>query len=159
MRLGSGAIVLVDLDSDATIPLHRRIYDDLRRQILDGRLKRGARLPSTRSLAVDLRVSRSTVVQAFEQLRAEGYIDSVTRGATRVSSHLPDGLVRADTPPRPSPRPAIAHADPAGRGASIARAWPQFGVLSEQPPRPFRTSVPALDVFPIDLWGRLMAKR
>ena len=47
MRLGSGAIVLVDLDSDATVPLHRRIYDDLRRQILDGRLKRGARLPST----------------------------------------------------------------------------------------------------------------
>jgi GntR family transcriptional regulator / MocR family aminotransferase len=158
MRLGSGAIVLVDLDSDATIPLHRRIYDDLRRQILEGRLKRGARLPSTRSLAVDLRVSRSTVVQAFEQLRAEGYIDSVTRGATRVSAHLPDGLVRADTPPRPSRSP-VAHADPAGRGASIARAWPQFGVLSEQPPRPFRTSVPALDVFPIDLWGRLMAKR
>jgi GntR family transcriptional regulator/MocR family aminotransferase len=158
MRLGSGAIVLVDLDSDASVPLHRRIYDDLRRQILDGRLRRGARLPSTRSLATDLRVSRSTVVQAFEQLRAEGYIESIARGATRVSASLPDRLVRADSPPRPA-RPATAHAAPATRGASVARAWPQFGVLSEQPPRPFRTSVPALDVFPIDLWGRLMAKR
>jgi len=158
MRLGSGALVLIDLDSDAGIPLHRRIYDDLRRQILDGRLTRGARLPSTRSLAVDLRVSRSTIVQAFEQLRAEGYIESIARGATRVSAHLPDGLVRADTPPRPA-RPIAAHAGPSTRGASIARAWPQFGVVAEQPPRPFRTSVPALDVFPIDLWGRLMARR
>src|SRR5262245_64839417 len=112
MRLGSGAIVLVDLDSDATIPLHRRIYDDLRRQILDGRLKRGARLPSTRSLAVDLRVSRSTIVQAFEQLRAEGYIESITRGSTRVSPRLPDSLIRADRPGGIDAPRAIVHAAP-----------------------------------------------
>src|SRR5262247_181577 len=98
MRLGSGALVLIDLDTAADVPLHRRIYDEMRRQILDGRLRRGARLPSTRSLAVDLRVSRSTVVQAFEQLRVEGYIESVSRGSTRVSARLPDGLVRAEPP-------------------------------------------------------------
>src|SRR5215468_11384525 len=98
MRRGSGAIVLLDLGERADEPLHRRIYDELRRQILDGRLRRGARLPSTRSLAVDLRVSRSTIVQAFEQLRAEGYIESVTRGSTRVSLRLPDSHIRADAP-------------------------------------------------------------
>src|SRR5262245_38020696 len=96
MRRGSGAIVLVDLEVRAADPLHRQIYDGLRSQILDGRLRRGSRLPSTRSLAVDLRVSRSTVVQAFEQLRAEGYIESVSRGSTRVSLKLPDGHIRAD---------------------------------------------------------------
>src|SRR5215813_1573274 len=107
MRLGSGAIVLIDLQARTAIPLHRQIYDGLRRQILDGRLRRGARLPSTRSLAVDLRVSRSTVVQAFEQLRAEGYIDSITRGSTRVSARLPDSLIRADRADTPR---AIVHA-------------------------------------------------
>ena len=88
MRRGSGAIVLLDLDERRDEPLHRRIYAELRRQILDGRLRRGARLPSTRSLAVDLRVSRSTIVQAFDQLRAEGYIDSISRGSTRVSRRM-----------------------------------------------------------------------
>src|SRR5262249_48450649 len=158
MRLGSGAIVLIDLQARTAIPLHRQIYDGLRRQILDGRLRRGARLPSTRSLAVDLRVSRSTVVQAFEQLRAEGYIDSVSRGSTRVSARLPDGLLRADPPAGRCQRPQ-PHAPPSKRGAAIARAWPQFAVVCDRPARPFRTSVPALDVFPVDIWGRLMARR
>jgi len=158
MRRGSGAIVLVELDSGQRDPLHRQIYEELRRQILDGRLRRGARLPSTRSLAVDLRVSRSTVVQAFEQLRAEGYIESISRGSTRVSLRLPDSHIRADVP-RAIVRHMTSHAAPSKRPAAIVRAWPQFAAVFDQPPRAFRTSVPALDVFPIDLWGRLMARR
>jgi GntR family transcriptional regulator/MocR family aminotransferase len=162
MRLGSGALVLIDLDTRSAVdprhPLHRRIYEELRQQILDGRLRRGARLPSTRALAVDLRVSRSTVVQAFGQLRAEGYIDSVTRGSTRVSAQLPDRLVRAD-PPAAARRPAAHHAEPSSRGAAINAAWPVFAIVSDRPARAFRTSVPALDVFPVDVWGRLMARR
>jgi GntR family transcriptional regulator/MocR family aminotransferase len=158
MRLGSGAIVLIDLDGKADVPLHRQIYDELRRQILDGRLRRGARLPSSRSLATDLCVSRSTVVQAFEQLRAEGYIESVSRGSTRISARLPDSLVRADAPPVLR-RSAAAQPQPSHRGAAIRRAWPQFAAVSDRPARPFRTSVPALDVFPVDIWGRLSARR
>src|SRR5215510_13335804 len=158
MRRGSGAIVLVDLDTAQRDPLHRQIYEELRRQILDGRLRRGARLPSTRALAIDLRVSRSTVVQAFGQLRAEGYIDSVTRGSTRVSAQLPDRLVRAD-PPASAKRATARHAEPSSRGAAINAAWPVFAIVSDRPARAFRTSVPALDVFPVDVWGRLMSRR
>jgi len=146
------------------MPLHRRIYSELRRQILDGRLHGGARLPSTRALATDLRVSRSTVVQAFGQLRAEGYIDSISRGATRVSARIPDALMRAEpsvdtTPAVTPPKRTTGHARPASRGAAIARAWPEFTVASDRTPRAFRTSVPALDVFPVDVWGRLMSRR
>ncbi len=161
VRLGSGALLLIDLDrrpSSDQVPLHRRIYDQLRQQILDGRLRRGARLPSTRALATDLRVSRSTVVQAFTQLRAEGYIDSVSRGSTRVSARLPDSLVRADPPPTVR-KSAGKHAEPSSRGAAIAAAWPRFIVVSDRPARAFRTSVPALDIFPVDVWGRLMSRR
>ena len=158
MRLGSGALVLIDLDTRANTPLHRRIYEALRQQILDGRLPRAARLPSTRSLAVDLRVSRSTVVQAFDQLRAEGYIEAISRGATRVSHKLPDALLRAE-PTTPLPGRAAAPVRTSRRVAAIARAWPEFSAIYDRPPRAFRTSVPALDVFPVDLWGRLMARR
>jgi GntR family transcriptional regulator/MocR family aminotransferase len=162
MRHGSGALVLVGLDPEQSAPLHRQIYDALKRQILDGRLRRGARMPSSRSLAADLRVSRSTVVQAFEQLHAEGYIESITRGATRVSPQLPDLLTRADVPPAPARRRA-PHGPASRRERSVvravARAWPHFARSLDKPARAFRTSVPALDVFPIDVWGRLMARR
>ncbi len=158
MRPGRGAIVLIDLDERSTKPLHRRIYESLRQQIVDGRLPRGARLPSTRSLAADLRVSRSTIVQAFEQLRAEGNIEAISRGATRVSDKLPDALLSAE--------PAVAAPQQSGvspvvskRAAAVASAWPEFSTISDRPPRAFRTSVPALDVFPVDLRGRLTARR
>src|SRR5262249_32966159 len=136
MRHGSGALVLVGLDPDASAPLHRQIYDGLKRQILDGRLRRGARMPSSRSLAAELRVSRSTVVQAFEQLHAEGYIESISRGAMRVSPQLPDLLTRADTPPAPLGRRA-----PHGRASrrersvvrAVARAWPHFARSFDKP--------------------------
>jgi DNA-binding transcriptional regulator YhcF (GntR family) len=162
MRQGGGALVLIGLDGEADAPLHRQIYDELRRQILDGRLRRGARLPSTRSLASDLRVSRSTVVQAFEQLRAEGYIDSVSRGSTRVSPQLPDALTHAEAPSVAARSPAVRSiGSPRGRSVTraIARAWPHFAVTFDKPARAFRTSVPALDVFPVDVWGRLTARR
>lgn len=149
--------VLLDLAAGRGVPLHRQIYEELRRQILDGRLARGTRLPSMRRLAVDLRVSRSTVVQAFEQLRAEGYIDAVSRGGTRISHKLPDALVRAERP-RTSDRRAPTVAAPSRRAAAIASARPQFTAIFDRPPRAFRTSVPALDIFPVDLWGRLMAR-
>ena len=78
----------------------------------------------------------------LEQLRAEGYIDSVTRGSTRVSAQLPDRLVRAD-PPASAKRASARHAEPSGRGAAINAAWPVFAIVSDRPARAFRTSVPA----------------
>src|ERR687891_2313138 len=94
------------LDPAASRPLHRQIYFAIREAILDGRLKSGARLPATRALAADLGVSRNTVMAAFEQLRAEGYIDGRVGAGSFVSHHLPD-----EAPPRrmpPGPRRAAA---------------------------------------------------
>ena len=143
------------------MPLHRRIYDDLRRQILDGRLTAGAHgCRRSRSLAVDLRVSRSTVVQAFGQLRAEGYIESVsTRRDACQRRSLPDRPGARRYRRRGRQRTRHRHAGPASARRGDRAAWPVFGIVAERPPRAFRTSVPALDVFPVDVWGRLMARR
>jgi GntR family transcriptional regulator/MocR family aminotransferase len=151
-------IVLLDLQPGAGDPLYRQIYDGLRRQILDGRLRRGTPLPSTRDLARDLRVARSTVVQAIDQLRAEGYVDTVARGATRVSGTLPDAVMQADAAGPPAPR-GVRRRTVSARVSAIADAWPPFPAVSNRPARAFRTSVPALDIFPLDIWGRLMARR
>src|SRR5215469_17751342 len=58
--------------------LFRWLCDEIRSAILDGRLKRGTRLPATRQLARHYRLSRGTVVTAFEQLHAEGYLEGQT---------------------------------------------------------------------------------
>jgi len=75
-------------------PIYGQIYRFVRAQILAGRLPAGARLPSTRAWALQLGVSRTTVLQAFEQLAAEGYVQGVTGSATVVAADLPDSLGR-----------------------------------------------------------------
>ncbi len=64
---------------------HAALEDALRAAIRDGRLAAGTRLPSTRALAGDLGLSRGTVVEAFAQLTAEGYLDARHGAGTWVA--------------------------------------------------------------------------
>src|SRR3982751_4870639 len=85
----------IALDERASTPLYQQIYEAVRDQIVDGRLKPGTKLASTRRLAAGLAVSRFTVVSAFDALRAEGYIHSAPRGGIFVTETLPDLSLRA----------------------------------------------------------------
>ena len=78
--------VLVVLQHDARIPLHRQIETSIRDSIRAGRLPRGSSLPPTRVLAADLGVSRGVVVEAYQQLTAEGYLASRAGGYTQVAA-------------------------------------------------------------------------
>src|SRR5215475_12299985 len=71
-------------------PLFRQIYGQIRSSILSQDLRRGTKLPSTRQLAVQLKVSRSAVVSAYEQLLAEGYVSGKVGSGSYVSSDLPE---------------------------------------------------------------------
>src|SRR4051812_31070949 len=75
MKQSTGAL-LPSLETPLEIgaPLHLQIYRRIRGAILAGTLASGARLPSTRTLALDLGVSRTTAEEAFAQLEAEGYL-------------------------------------------------------------------------------------
>ena len=83
-RTSSG--VLVVIDHDAQIPLHRQIETSIRDSIRTGRLPRGSSLPSSRVLATDLGVSRGVVVEAYQQLTSEGYLASRAGGYTEVAA-------------------------------------------------------------------------
>ena len=74
-------------------PLHRQIYERLRCTILSGQLQAGQRLPSTRTLASELAVSRNTASWAYEQLFAEGYLQSKVGQGTTVASQIPEELL------------------------------------------------------------------
>jgi GntR family transcriptional regulator/MocR family aminotransferase len=79
------ADLFVDLRRDAGAPLHAQIEASLRAAIRSGRLPLGSSLPPTRSVAADLGVSRGVVVEAYQQLVAEGYLTSRTGGYTQVA--------------------------------------------------------------------------
>jgi GntR family transcriptional regulator/MocR family aminotransferase len=150
-------LAAIDLDRGKSIPLHRQLYYRLSNAILTRRLAPGMRLPPTRALAAELGVSRNTVVNTFEQLLAEGYIEGKVGSGTFVSRALPDHVLqvraKSDAPARAMPASVAL----SKRGAIIAAApashWQDFGG-----PRAFRTGVPALDEFPFGVWRQLANK-
>lgn len=153
-----GRILQVGLDRNLSDPLYRQVYHNIRSGILSGRLTPGTRLPSTRHLARDLGVARSTVVQAFEQLRAEGYIHAFRGAATCVRRSLPDLHLR--TTPTKARSPATRrHPIISDRVANMQASSHRSLWTLARPPRAFRAGVPAVDVFPVDIWGRILARR
>jgi GntR family transcriptional regulator / MocR family aminotransferase len=97
--------LLVPLRHDARIPLHRQIETSIREAIRAGRLARGSSLPPTRVLAADLGVSRGVVVEAYQQLTAEGYLSSRAGGYTQVAAG--PAPAAASLRPASEPKPAI----------------------------------------------------
>jgi GntR family transcriptional regulator/MocR family aminotransferase len=154
-----GRILKISIDAGAGQPLYRQIYESVRLDILSGLLRAGARLPSTRDVAHDLGVARSTVVQAYEQLGAEGYVEGVLGAGTRVSTSLPERHLRPADGPRAAAAPAPFHGSCSRRAAALAEAPRRSQWVLGRSPRAFRAGVPAVDVFPVDVWGRLLAKR
>lgn len=143
---------IIALDRRLARPLHRQLYDGYREAILDGRLRPGQRVPSTRTLAHELGVSRIPVVTAFEQLVAEGYVESRVGAGSFVSPALPG-------PPPATPR---SGAVPAARRPGSRRVPPSPLATPAEPwldlRGAFRVGQPALDEFPAELWARLVAR-
>jgi GntR family transcriptional regulator/MocR family aminotransferase len=98
--------LLVELDRGGEEPMYEQLERSLREAIRDGRLPAGSRLPSSRALAAELRISRGVITTAYEQLGAEGYLESRQGAPVRVA-----GGVRTQTPRAPAPplEPRLAY--------------------------------------------------
>jgi GntR family transcriptional regulator / MocR family aminotransferase len=148
----------INLDPRSGQPLHRQLYQELRRSILNGRLTAGQRLPSTRALAKSLGLSRATVTQSYEQLTSEGYLQPVVGSGTTVSAQLPDELLQAA--PVNTTQQAKTRRPPqvklSSYGASLANCV-------REPAEPnlfinFKYCRPAVDHFPVEEWRRLLLR-
>jgi GntR family transcriptional regulator/MocR family aminotransferase len=146
------------LDPTLPEPLHRQLYDELRKAILNGRLASGSRLPASRELASVTRVSRNTVLSAFEQLHAEGYIHSRAGSGTYVCDVVPDAMTPEPVgppalPARVGPPRGIARRGHVVRSTELSRV--------HLPPlaSAFRPGLPALDQFPMDVLRRIADRR
>ncbi|MBN9630889.1 MAG: PLP-dependent aminotransferase family protein [Actinobacteria bacterium] len=133
-----------------------RVYRHLRDAVLDGRLRRGERLPATRELAARLGVSRSTVSTAYERLTAEGYLAARVGSGTFVA--LPAGIAA------PVSGALVSAPQVSGGVAGVAHPAPRWRELDDplwSEPRPiaydFSVGSPDPALFPHDAWRRSVA--
>ncbi|WP_339521883.1 MocR-like pyridoxine biosynthesis transcription factor PdxR [Pseudomonas sp. EL_65y_Pfl2_R96] len=129
--------------------LGRQLAQALRSAIRRGDVKPGEPLPSTRILAKSLMIARGTVIEAFEQLIAEGFLESRGRAGTRVARSL------VDAAPTSKPEDSLAGTrswTPSARIERFAQVARQFGAA---PQIPFSVSVPTGKAAPDDIWRRL----
>ncbi|MEZ5665250.1 MAG: PLP-dependent aminotransferase family protein [Burkholderiaceae bacterium] len=141
------------LGSQDPLPLHRQLYEAVRRAVLDGKLAAGDRLPSSRDLAQDLGLSRNTVVAAINQLTVEGYLSSHVGSGTYVHDNVPRPA-RPGVASRPPPVPGAAAGSLSARGMTLTRCF----CASELEVQPFTPGIADFSTFPLSLWQRLQNK-
>ena len=126
------------LDDQSPLSLNRQISSQIRTLILRGDLPAGQRLPSTRQLGKELGIARSTVMEAYDQLLAEGYLESREGSGTSVAQGIRPQPHRQDE----SAPSALLHPHRAGNNNPA-------GLVN------FQSGIPALEHFPTGEWGRL----
>lgn len=158
MKAKLGTFVPLDHDDDS-IPLYKQIYDSIRSSILSGEIESQMRLPATRALAEQLGVSRMTVVNAYDQLLAEGYLEGKTGSGTFVASRLPEEYLIAPKQAVGVRREYRRKLRLSGYGKFLARQGRAIQT-NEAAGRmvPFQHGLPALDDFPFDIWQKLIQK-
>jgi GntR family transcriptional regulator/MocR family aminotransferase len=150
-RVGAGFLPLIAIDRTSSPPLYRQLYHWFRQAIVSGQLRPGQRIPSTRALAAELRISRLPVLNAFAQLHAEGFLETRVGSGTMVSPDVP-GHARG---PGASGRLVSPQGGTSGTSVAPAVAPPPSWSSTLGP---FRVSLPALEHFPMRIWSRLVAR-
>jgi GntR family transcriptional regulator/MocR family aminotransferase len=151
--------LMVSLDPSSPLPLYQQIYNELRQAIVSGRLAAGTQVPATRVLAAELGISRSTVITAFEQLLFEGYLEGRVGLGTYVAHVLPEEALQVPAPlvpPNAAPIKAPRLSQYAQRLRDVMKRKPLEAPLASL--RAFRPGLPAIEVFPFDIWLRLAAE-
>ena len=161
------------IDLDRQQGLSRQLFQALRQRILDGRLRGGTRLPASRDLASALSISRNSVMRAYDQLYAEGFTEGrvgdgtyvallsdkplasgklSTKVSTGLSTALSTGLSTKSLKKTGDSSSQVIHSDALALLEKHHLSAPKTG-----PPRAFRVGIPAFDLFPFDVWGKLHA--
>jgi GntR family transcriptional regulator/MocR family aminotransferase len=146
------------LDEKSSLPLYRQIYEAIRRAILSGNLRPTTPIPATRSLSKQLGVSRMTVINAYDQLFAEGYLEAKTGAGTFVAAHLPEEFLQTtDFERRERQESSLTRKvkfsaygrNLAQNSDSILRHHGRSSLV------PFEHGVPGTEEFPFDVWAKI----
>ena len=166
-RLTASFLPPFALDPKTKTPMYRQLYDWFRHAITSSQLRPGQRVPSTRNLAAELKISRIPVLGAYEQLLAEGYLETFTGAGTCVAKSIPEEASRFQAVRfRPNSQLAIKRESTlTNKSSAPRRISKRAAAMLSVPPQTwlrslgaFRSSLPALDRFPIGVWSKLVAK-
>ncbi|HWT74871.1 MAG TPA: PLP-dependent aminotransferase family protein [Mobilitalea sp.] len=124
----------ISVDPADSLPLTRQLYQKMKAMILEGTLTPGEKLPSSRTLARDLSISRNTVLEVYNQLIAEGYLEGFHGSGTVVA----DGILKKYQ-----------------NYTKISVPVSSVPVMEDSKLIDFRSGVPALELFPYKEWGKL----
>lgn len=144
-----------------SLPAYRRLYEQIRDGILDGQLPPGSRLPASRRLAAEAGLSRNTVLAAFEQLDAEGYLDKRRGSGTYVAATVVPQNLMTDHAPGTRSNSTLGQCFSArGQSITMAARMP-LPATTGVPARStaFQIGLPGLSDFPTDLWVRMVSSR
>src|SRR5579864_509410 len=154
-RAPSGLAPIIQVQKGAATSLYRQVYEGYRKAIVDGSVRPGQRVPSTRVLASELGISRMPVLNAYAQLLAEGYFEGRVGSGTVVSKSLPERVAK--------PEPATVR--PRGLGQERRRVSRRCSKLASAEGfyrsrglGAFNVSQIAFDHFPLALWNSLITR-
>ena len=134
----TSATLELGIDREDAEAFQSQIARQVRELVLSGRLKPGVKLPSSRALSEQLGVARATVVDAYEQLLGEGYLETRLGSGTTVAAELPEALLST------------------GKGkSSLTAPAPR---QKREPAKPFRAGLVDWEHFPHDDWGRILGR-
>ena len=146
------------LHAASTISLQTQIFEQIRGMILEGRLRPGDSIPSTRALSEQLGIARNTITLAYERLAAEGYIETRQSVGTFISTQIPEGALYTAThgpaaTPRSTKRAKSRFSGPPVRSQALVN--PHRRKLAAD----FWVGRPDPDSFPRKTWAQLASKR
>lgn len=145
--------LLQRIDRHCGKPVNRQLYQVIREAILSHVMPVGLQLPSSRDLARELKISRNTVTYAYEQLMAEGYLETRAGAGTFVADTVPDQIPEAAVSdperPRQTGSPGLSE-----RGTQLVRHAGAYKLQWGA----FMPGVPDVTVFPNKVWSRLQNK-
>ncbi len=150
--------VMKDRSSEG--PIYRNIYESIRSSILNRTIRSGERLPATRVLAAEFGVSRMTVVNAYEQLIAEGYLETRRGSGTFVAPALPETFLMID---QVSLASLETSKTPERQLSSVGRHFSlnSAAILANESATgfvPFQHGLVSLDDFPISVWQKQLSQ-
>lgn len=151
----SGVTPVIAVSKKLSKSLYRQVYEGYRQAIVDGNVRAGQRVPSTRVLAAELGISRIPVMSAYAQLLAEGYFESRIGSGTIVSRSLP---ARGAAPPAKGGSSTAL--DPSQRQLSkrCATLPSAEGFYRRRALLPFSVSQIAFEHFPLQIWNSLVTR-
>jgi len=145
-------VTFISINKNQGATIHNQLYEQLKNGIYDGMLRSGERMPSSREMSMQFKISRNAVLQVFEQLAMEGFFEAKTGSGTFISKNV-DKLSRSKSKAvYPTQKSEHYIARPHGLNDAF-----KGHVSALEPMHPFQPSIPLVSEFPFPAWASISA--